>query len=126
MKKAIAILFVLLYTASFSGMLWAKDCNAGETLNASLFDVEYPCSATEGHTASGSEAHPLFQFCKLVETHKSVVVAKQLQLNSPYATTVESTYPSPAKLHTNDLKLVSYTTTISSNQLYLHYRVLLI
>lgn len=126
MKKVTSILLVLLYAASFLGMLWSKDCRESKVLSASLFAFENPCTVNAGHAATGSDEHPLFQFCKLVEIHKAVTVAKQQRIASPTFSPFQSPYPPLTILHTKELKLTYYATPITSNSLYLHNRVLLI
>ena len=125
MKKLAVIFFVILYTASFSGMLCAKDCSASAVLNASSFGFDLLCTTTEGH-ANDSESHPLLQFCKLVETHKTVIVAKLQKFASPYYTLFKSIYPPVANLHTCRVKTGIFVSKITTNQLYLHNRILLI
>ena len=125
MNKQVAILFLALYAASFSGMLWAKDCSASGVLNASSFGFDLPCSTIQGHD-NESKSHPLLQFCKLVETHKAVIVGKQQKFASPYYTLFKSIYPPVAVMHTCSVKTGIFASKITTNQIYLHNRVLLI
>ena len=125
MNKLVAIFFVTLYTASFSGMIWAKDCSTSAVLNTSSFGFDLPCSTIEGH-ANESESHPLLQFCKLVETHKTVIVGKQQKFAAPYYTVFKSIYPPVANLHAYKVRNGIFASKIPKNQLYLHNRVLLI
>ena len=125
MNKLFAIFFLALYTASFSGMLWAKDCSTNGVLNTSSLGFDLPCSTIEGHE-NESKSHPLLQFCKLVETHKAVIVGKQQKFASPYYTLFKSIYPPVAVMHTCSIKTGIFASKITSNQIYLHNRVLLI
>ena len=126
MKKVTSILLVLLYAASFLGMLWSKDCRESKVLSASVYAFEHLCTTNASHASTGSEEHPLYQFCKLVEIHKTVTVAKQQRIASLVFNTFQRSYPPLTILHTKELKLINSVTLLTSNTLYLHNRVLLI
>jgi|GEM_PF-2660814 len=83
MKKVFAILFLLLYSASFSGMIWAKDCQQINPLKSDTNQRNHYCGQ---FTASvpATENHPLLQFCKLIKVHQEVVVSKVVKAQAFY------------------------------------------
>lgn len=125
MKKLVALFLVILYSASFSGMLWAKDCKASEALKGTPHEIDQTCTAAEGHSTR-NESHPLLQFCKLVEVHKEVIVAKKNQTITPLSKPVESTYHTLCALHTRQVMATTLTPKFLPGKLFLHWRVLLI
>lgn len=125
MKKLVALLLVLLYVASFSGMLWAEDCKAGEALKVTPFDIDQPCSAVTGHSTQ-ADGHPLLQFCKLVEVHKQVLIVKQKQTVAPFSKLVVSIHNIPFDLHANRMMASTLTPRFLPDKLFLRCRVLLI
>ncbi len=74
MKKVLSIFLLILYTASFSGMIWPSDCKQG-AVNINISEEIYlTCNKNKGH-ANDNASHPLNQFCKLIEVHKEILVA---------------------------------------------------
>ena len=125
MKKLVALFLLILYSSSFSGMLWAKDCKASEALKVTPHETDQTCTAAEGHSTR-NESHPLLQFCKLVEVHKEVIVTNQSQTITPLSKPVENTYHILCALHTRQVMATTLTPKFLPGKLFLHCRVLLI
>lgn len=124
MKRIVAILLLILYLFSFSGMVMGKDCQANALHFDSIEELNLLCNKYTGHSTN-TAGHPLEQFCKVIEVHKEVLVAHSQQSFAHFPPVYIHRYQNRPE---SFVKVKSFNTSISQppSRLFIKNRVLLI